>query len=145
MRIYAVKDLRMELAAAKFDFDGLPLAFDLTGGEASDSRHFEMLLDIGPDIAPRAMLADNGYRHQGHRQAARRRGSCPAIPYRDGTARPKFFPKTLFLQRACPCRAGGRQTQALQAHRFALREDGTELRRLRLARPHLYLGQNGLV
>jgi hypothetical protein len=34
----------------KTDLDGLPLAFDLTGGEASDSRHFQTLLDIGPDI-----------------------------------------------------------------------------------------------
>jgi hypothetical protein len=25
----------------------------LTGGEASDSRNFEILLDLGPDIAPR--------------------------------------------------------------------------------------------
>jgi len=32
----------------------LPLAFHLTGGEASDSRNFEILLDIGPDITPRA-------------------------------------------------------------------------------------------
>ena len=38
----------------KVDLDGLPLAFHLTGGEASDSRNFELLLDIGPDILPRA-------------------------------------------------------------------------------------------
>src|SRR5271169_613310 len=38
----------------KTDFDGLPIAFHLTGGEASDSRNFETLLDIGPDINPRA-------------------------------------------------------------------------------------------
>jgi hypothetical protein len=37
----------------KTDFGGLPIAFDLTGGEASDSRNFETLLDIGPDINPR--------------------------------------------------------------------------------------------
>ena len=29
----------------KVDLDGLPLAFHLTGGEASDSRNFELLLD----------------------------------------------------------------------------------------------------
>jgi hypothetical protein len=34
----------------KADFEGQPLALDLTGREASDSRHFEILLDIGPDI-----------------------------------------------------------------------------------------------
>ncbi len=27
------------------------MAFHLTGGEASDSRNFEILLDLGPDIA----------------------------------------------------------------------------------------------
>jgi len=32
----------------KTDFDGRPLAFHQTGGEASDSRDFEVLLDIGP-------------------------------------------------------------------------------------------------
>ena len=45
----------------KTDFDGLPIAVHLTGGEASDSRNFETLLDIGPDITPRAALADKGY------------------------------------------------------------------------------------
>ncbi len=34
----------------KMDLDGLPLAFDLTGSEASNSRHFQTLLDIGHDI-----------------------------------------------------------------------------------------------
>jgi hypothetical protein len=42
----------------KTDFGGLPIAFHLTGGEASDSRNFEMLLDLGPDIDPRAALGD---------------------------------------------------------------------------------------
>ena len=43
---------RQQLFAAKIqsktDFGGLPIAFHLTGGEASDSRNFETLLDIGP-------------------------------------------------------------------------------------------------
>jgi hypothetical protein len=42
----------------KTDFGGLPIAFHLTGGEASDSRKFETLLDIGPDINPPAALGD---------------------------------------------------------------------------------------
>jgi hypothetical protein len=41
--------------------DGLPITFHLTGGETSDSRNFETLLDIGPDIDPRAALGDKGY------------------------------------------------------------------------------------
>ena len=36
---------------------GLPRAKSLlTGGEASDARHFNILLDIGPNIRPRATL-----------------------------------------------------------------------------------------
>jgi transposase len=77
------------------------LAFDLTGGQASDSRHFATLLDIGPDITPRAVLGDKGYDSKANRAAARRRGICPAIPYREGTAsKPKFFPKVLYKGRA---------------------------------------------
>ena len=34
---------------AKSDASGDIIAFDLTGGEAFDGRHFETLLDIGPD------------------------------------------------------------------------------------------------
>ena len=63
----------------------MPLAFHLTGGEASDSRNFEILLDIGPDITPRAVLGD----------------ICPAIPYRENAAaKPAFFPKILYKGRA---------------------------------------------
>ena len=40
--------------------DGLPLAFHLTGGEAGDSPEFETLLDLGPDITPRAGVGDKG-------------------------------------------------------------------------------------
>jgi transposase len=85
----------------KTDFKGLPLAFHLTGGEASDSRNFEILLDIGPDITPRAVLGDKGYDAKTNRDAARRRGICPAIPYRDNAAaRPAFFPRILYKGRA---------------------------------------------
>jgi hypothetical protein len=84
----------------KTDFGGLPIAFHLTAGEASDSRNFEMLLDTGPDINPRAVLGDKGYDSKSNREAARERGICPAIPYRSNTKDiPTFFPKTS-LQRA---------------------------------------------
>ena len=79
----------------------MPLAFDLTGGQASDSRHFEILLDIGPEIRPRAVLGDKGYDSKANSRAARRRGICPAIPYRENAARkPAFFPKVLYKGRA---------------------------------------------
>jgi transposase len=85
----------------KTDWDGDPLGFCLTGGEASDSPHFETLLDLGPDIPPRAAVGDKGYDSKANRQAARSRGICPAIPYRTTTKdKPTFFPKALYRGRA---------------------------------------------
>jgi len=77
----------------KADFKGKPLDFHLTGGEAGDSPQFETLLDIGPDIKPRAALTDKGYDAKSNRQAARERGICPVIPYRSNNRdKHKFFP-----------------------------------------------------
>jgi len=85
----------------KTDWDGDPLGFCLTGGEASDSPHFETLLDLGPEITPRAAVGDKGYDAKANRQAARARGICPAIPYRTTTKeKPTFFPKALYRGRA---------------------------------------------
>jgi transposase len=85
----------------KVDLDGLPLAFHLTGGEASDCRNFEVLLDIGPDVRPRAAITDKGYDSKANRDGARRRGICPVIPYKSNAAnRPAFFPKILYKARA---------------------------------------------
>jgi hypothetical protein len=57
----------------KTDFDGLPIAFDLTGGEKADTAHFETLMDLGPDIAPRAVVADNDGPRPRHRPSRRGR------------------------------------------------------------------------
>lgn len=85
----------------KCDKQGLPLDFHLTENQASDSRQFEILLDIGPDISPRAVVTDKGYDARSNRQAARDRGIVPVIPYRSNvTGRPKSFPKTLYKARA---------------------------------------------
>ncbi len=63
--------------------------------------HFETLLDLGPDITPRAAVGDKGYDARANRQTARSRGICPAIPYRTTTKdKPKFFPKALYRGRA---------------------------------------------
>ena len=59
---------------AKSDASGDIIAFDLTGGEAFDGRHFVTLLDIGPDIQPRAVICDKGYASKANRDAARERG-----------------------------------------------------------------------
>ena len=85
----------------KVDLGGLPLAFHLTGGEASDSRNFEILLDLGPDIAPRAAITDKGYDAKANRDGARRRGICPVIPFKSNAIdKPAFFPKILYKARA---------------------------------------------
>jgi transposase len=79
----------------------LPIGFHLTGGEASDSRNFETLVDIRCDINAPAGLGDKGYDSKSNREAARQRGICPAIPYRSNTTdMPACFPKALYKARA---------------------------------------------
>ena len=81
----------------KTDFGGLPIAFQLTGGEASDSRNFEMLLDIGPDINPRAALRRQRLDSKSNREAARERGICPGIPHQRHSG---ILSETLYKGRA---------------------------------------------
>jgi transposase len=87
---------------AKSDASGDIIAFDLTGGEASDRRHFETLLDIGPDIQPRAAISRQRLRQQG--QSGRReraRGIAPVIPHKANEKdKPAFFAPTLYKARA---------------------------------------------
>ena len=60
-----------------------------------------MLLGLGPDVDPRAVVADKGYDAKTNREAARKRGICPVIPYRSNTIdKPKFFAKGLYKARA---------------------------------------------
>lgn len=85
----------------KCDLAGDPLDFHLTGNEASDSRQFETLLGIGPEVTPRAVITDKGYDAKANRAAARSRGICPVIPHRSNVKdRPRFFPKRLYKLRA---------------------------------------------
>ena len=85
----------------KVDLGGLPLAFHLTEGQASDSPQFEILLDLGPEITPRAAVGDKGYDSKANRVAARARGICPVIPFKSSAKnRPAFFPKALYRARA---------------------------------------------
>ena len=86
---------------AKSDASGDIIAFDLTGGEASDGRHFETLLDIGPDIQPRAAISRQRLRQQGQPRGgkgARRRAGHPAQGQRKN--KPAFFARTLYKARA---------------------------------------------
>ncbi len=54
----------------------------MTGGEAADSPQFETLIDLGPDAAPRAVVAGKDYGSNASRALARQRGAVPVIPYR---------------------------------------------------------------
>lgn len=73
----------------------------MTGGQASDATHFETLLEIGPDIRPRAAICDKGYSSKANRAAARARGIAPVIPYKDNEKnKPAFFARTLYKARA---------------------------------------------
>ena len=117
----------------KTDFGGLPIAFHLTGGEASDSRNFETLLDIGPDLNPRAALGDNGYNSKSNRDAADR--TVPIIKSAGvlhfgselrHSSRVTVSPEELdksnrtSLNRICDCRAATKQEKATMAkHRTA--------------------------
>jgi transposase len=85
----------------KVDLDGHPLAFHLTDGQASDTCQFEVLLDIGPEITPRAAVGDKGYDAKRNRTAARERHICPVIPFKSTARnRPRFFATALYRARA---------------------------------------------
>ena len=113
---------------AKSDASGDIIAFDLTGGEASDARHFGTLLDIGPDIQPRAVICDKGYASKANRDAARARGIAPAHTAQGQRKEQAGLLRPHPLQGPRPHRAGRRQAQAIQARRPTLRKDRTQLR-----------------
>ncbi|MDP3406660.1 IS5 family transposase [Bosea sp. (in: a-proteobacteria)] len=86
---------------AKSDASGALIGFDLTGGEKGDAPHFAVLLDLGPDIAPRAVIGDKGYASKANRALARTRGIAPVIPHKDNEkGKPVFFARTLYKARA---------------------------------------------
>jgi transposase len=77
------------------------IGFDLTGGEKGDAPHFAVLLDLGPDIQPRAVIGDKGYASKANRAMARARGIAPVIPHKDNEKdKPAFFARTLYKARA---------------------------------------------
>ena len=83
------------------DASGDIIAFHLTGGEASDARHFDVLLDIGPDIQPRAVICDKGYASKANREVARKRGIAPVIPHKANERdKPAFIARTLYKARS---------------------------------------------
>lgn len=125
----------------KADFDGQPIAFDLTAGQASDSRHSPILLDLGPEITPRAALGDKGCDTKANRGMARSRGICPIIPFRrTAKNRPAFFPRALYRGRARIKQTVGKlkRFKRIALRCAALRENRPELRLPRRLRTHLH-------
>lgn len=77
------------------------LAFDLTGGEKGDAPHFPILLELGPDVDPRAAIGDKGYDSKDNRAQSRQRHIIPVIPHKSNAKeKPAFFPKLLYKARA---------------------------------------------
>ena len=85
----------------KTDFDGHPIAFEITGGEKADAPMFETLLRLGPDTTPRAVVADKGYDSRANRAAARACGAVPVIPHKANAVAPaRRFARALYRGRA---------------------------------------------
>ena len=85
----------------KTDFDGRPIAFEITGGEKADAPMFETLPHLGPDAAPRAVVADKGFDSRANRAAARACGADPVIPHKVDAAAPvEHFARALYRGRA---------------------------------------------
>ena len=60
---------------------GRPIAFEITGGEPSDIRHLEPLMDDPVDVpTPKVVLGDKGYDSDSNREALLLRGILPVIP-----------------------------------------------------------------
>ncbi len=56
-----------------------------------------ILMDIGPDVEPRAMIGDKGYASKANREAARTRGAIPVIPHKSNEKhQPAWFARTLY-------------------------------------------------
>lgn len=84
-------------------------SFDLSGGEQADAPPFPVLLDLGPDMAPRAAIGDKGYDSKANRAAAQARGIAPVILHKSNAReKPAFFPKALYKARARIEQAGGK-------------------------------------
>ena len=85
----------------KTDLDGHPIAFELTGGEKADAPHLPILLGLGPDVDPRAVVGDKGYASQANRQAAKDRGAIAVIPHKANEKDPPTrFARTIYRARA---------------------------------------------
>ena len=82
------------------------------------------MLATGPDVAPRAVVADKGYDSKTNRAAAKKRSIVPVIPHRSTTKNiPKIFGKALYRGRA---RIGQAIGKLKRFKRIALRCEKTK-------------------
>jgi transposase len=72
------------------------------GDKGRDDRKFLEALQYFADPTSRhAAITDKGYDSKANRDATRKRGICPVIPYKsNATNRPAFIPKILYKARA---------------------------------------------
>ena len=78
-----------------------PGHFSVKINKKGDAPHFPILLSLGPDVDPRAAVADKGYASKANRQAARSRGIIPVIPRKaNEKGKPGFFAKAIYKGRA---------------------------------------------
>ena len=86
---------------AKSDASGDIIAFDLTGGEASDGVTSKPGSTSRPTFALAPSSLDKGYASKANRDAARARGIAPVIPHKANEKdKPAFFARTLYKARA---------------------------------------------
>ena len=92
----------------KTDRNGLPLGFELTGGEASDSKQFTDLMETGPEIKHRAIVADKGYDSNALRRKIEAMGAAPNIPPKINRIWKPCFSQVLYRDRNAIERMFGR-------------------------------------
>jgi transposase len=84
----------------KTDKYGHSIAVDLTDGEKGDCPHFPVLLDLGPDIRPRAAFGDKGYDSKANRALCRKRSIATVILQKSNAKdQSAHFPKILYKAR----------------------------------------------
>lgn len=90
---------------------GLPLAIELTGGEASDYKGFDLLFD-GERPMPKVLIADRGYDADRIRQAVEASGGSAVIPGRQNRTQPVAIDRFAYRLRNRIERTFGRMKNA---------------------------------
>ena len=107
------------------DAIGRPIAFEITGGEASDIRHLEPLMDDPVDVpTPKAVLGDKGYDSDSNREALLLRGILPVIPSKRSRKVATPHKQTVYKDRN---RIERMINKLKQNRRIAMRFDKTKL------------------